>query len=98
MSFFGGTGLGSRRGSRWTVAAAILSVCVVTGVYLIPRAATAALPGSGVEAGAVPPGATLLPNGRLVRPAGLRYNLGDFSLGLAVAPNSRCAATTDEGW
>jgi DNA-binding beta-propeller fold protein YncE len=33
-----------------------------------------------------------------VRPAGLRYNLGDFSLGLAVAPNGRCAASSDEGW
>jgi len=33
-----------------------------------------------------------------VRPAGIRYNLGDFSLGLAVAPNGRCAASSDEGW
>jgi len=33
-----------------------------------------------------------------VRPAGIRYNLGDFSLGLAIAPNGRCAASSDEGW
>jgi DNA-binding beta-propeller fold protein YncE len=33
-----------------------------------------------------------------VRPAGIQYNLGDFSLGLAIAPNGRCAASSDEGW
>jgi DNA-binding beta-propeller fold protein YncE len=33
-----------------------------------------------------------------VRPAGIRYNLGDFSLGLAIAPNGKCAASSDEGW
>src|SRR6185312_5275944 len=42
--------------------------------------------------------ATVLPNGRYVRPAGMQYNLGDFSLGLAIAPNGRCAASSDEGW
>jgi DNA-binding beta-propeller fold protein YncE len=40
----------------------------------------------------------VLPNGRFVRPAGLRYNLGDFSLGLAVSPSGACAASSDEGW
>ncbi|HEX7996154.1 MAG TPA: beta-propeller fold lactonase family protein, partial [Streptosporangiaceae bacterium] len=28
----------------------------------------------------------------------MRYNLGDFSLGLAIAPSGRCAASSDEGW
>jgi len=41
---------------------------------------------------------TVLPDGRYVRPAGIQYNLGDFSLGLAIAPNGRCAASSDEGW
>ncbi|MGN6677096.1 MAG: YncE family protein, partial [Streptosporangiaceae bacterium] len=40
----------------------------------------------------------MLPSGRYVRPAGKQYNLGDFSLGLAIAPNGRCAASSDEGW
>jgi DNA-binding beta-propeller fold protein YncE len=40
----------------------------------------------------------MLPDGRYVRPAGLQYDLGDFSLGLAIAPTGKCAASTDEGW
>jgi DNA-binding beta-propeller fold protein YncE len=28
----------------------------------------------------------------------MQYNLGDFSLGLAIAPNGRCVASSDEGW
>jgi DNA-binding beta-propeller fold protein YncE len=40
----------------------------------------------------------VLPDGRYVRPAGIQYNLGDFSLGLAIAPDGKCAATSDEGW
>jgi DNA-binding beta-propeller fold protein YncE len=85
------------------VGAAALSVCTSTAVYWTPGSATAAHLGSAVDTGAanagpIPPGATRLPNGRFVRPAGLRYNLGDFSLGLAVAPNGRCAASSDEGW
>jgi DNA-binding beta-propeller fold protein YncE len=73
-------------------------VCASTAAYWAPQAAIADHPGSGVDAVPVPHGATLLPTGRIVRPAGLQYNLGDFSLGLAVAPNGRCAASTDEGW
>jgi DNA-binding beta-propeller fold protein YncE len=84
-----------------------MSVCASTGVYLAPLAASAAPPGSAVDGersgdasgvDGVPAGATMLPNGRFVRPAGLRYNLGDFSLGLAESPNGMCAASSDEGW
>jgi DNA-binding beta-propeller fold protein YncE len=46
----------------------------------------------------LPPGAVRLPDGRFVRPAGQAYDLGDFSLGLALSPSGRCAAATDEGW
>ncbi|HSS11370.1 MAG TPA: SMP-30/gluconolactonase/LRE family protein [Acidimicrobiales bacterium] len=58
----------------------------------------AASPGPPVERSAIPEGATLLPTGRFVKPAGRMYHLGDFSLGLAVAPNGMCAASSDEGW
>jgi DNA-binding beta-propeller fold protein YncE len=84
-----------------------MSVCASTGAFLAPLSAHAASPGSAADAersGAaagvdgLPAGATMLPNGRFVRPAGLRYDLGDFSLGLAEAPNGVCAATSDEGW
>jgi len=89
-----------RRGrvSRWLAGASALSLCVVGVAYWAPQTASAASPGSGAAADPSLSRATVLPNGRYVRPAGIRYNLGDFSLGLAVAPNGRCAASSDEGW
>jgi DNA-binding beta-propeller fold protein YncE len=84
--------------ARWLVVAAALSVCVSAAAYSAPQAATAARPGGEIAGAPVPHGATLLPTGRYVRPAGQQYNLGDFSLGLAVAPSGRCAASSDEGW
>src|SRR5690242_8615545 len=80
---------------RW-VAVVGVSLLAVAAANTAPRAAVAA--GSHGDRSSVPRGATLLPTGRFVRPAGLRYDLGDFSLGLAVAPGGRCAATSDEGW
>jgi DNA-binding beta-propeller fold protein YncE len=85
----------------------VVTVCASTGAYLTPLAATAAPQGNAAGAelssstpgvDGVPAGATMLPNGRFVRPAGLLYNLGDFSLGLAESPNGMCAASSDEGW
>ena len=98
MASFGGTRL--RRGmvSSWLVGAAVLSVGVSTAAYSVPQAATAAQPGGSVAAAPIPHGATLLPTGRFVRPAGRQYDLGDFSLGLAVSPSGTCAASSDEGW
>src|SRR6516165_6221565 len=55
-------------------------------------------PAASAVAPAIPGGATLLPTGRFVKPAGQAYDLGDFSLGLAVSPNGRCTASSDEGW
>ncbi|MBO0729127.1 MAG: bifunctional YncE family protein/alkaline phosphatase family protein [Acidimicrobiaceae bacterium] len=98
MSFFGGMRGIRRRISRWLVLSAVLAVGASTVAYWAPSAASAAHVGRGAEPPPIPRGATLLPDGRFVRPAGRQYNLGDFSLGLAIAPNSRCAATTDEGW
>jgi hypothetical protein len=46
----------------------------------------------------LPKGAIRLPDGRYVQPAGQSFDLGDFSLGLAVSPSGRCAASTGEGW
>ena len=78
MASFGGTRL--RRGmvSSWLVGAAVLSVGVSTAAYSVPQAATAAQPGGSVAAAPIPHGATLLPTGRFVRPAGRQYDLGDF--------------------
>jgi hypothetical protein len=78
-------------------------VVVLVGVGLlaglaawVPRAVAAGGPVS--HDADLPPGATRLPDGRFVRPAGQPYDLGDFSLGLAVSPSGRCAASTGEGW
>jgi DNA-binding beta-propeller fold protein YncE len=94
------TGWVQRRRVRVYRSIAALGACLVAVVAATPasRAAVAAGPASRADRLSVPPGATLLPTGRFVKPAGLRYNLGDFSLGLAVAPSGRCAATSDEGW
>jgi len=45
----------------------------------------------------VPAGATLLPNGRLVSPAGRTLGLGDFPEGLAVSPDGVLAVATGVG-
>src|SRR6516165_12190929 len=96
MASLGTTRLRRGRVSRWLAGATALSLCVVGLAYWAPQTANAAGPSDGAHPGFE--GATVLPNGRSVRPAGIRYNLGDFSLGLAVAPNGRCAASSDEGW
>src|SRR5215831_18595688 len=98
MAFLGTTRLRRGRVSRWLAGATALSLCALAVAYWAPQTASAAGPGGGVAAAAFFSGATVLPNGRYVRPAGIRYNLGDFSLGLAIAPNGRCAASSDEGW
>src|SRR5690349_1740881 len=86
------------RASCWLAGVTALSLRVVGVAYWAPQTANAADPGGGAAAHTSSRGATLLPDGRYVRPAGIRYNLGDFSLGLAIAPNGRCAASSDEGW
>src|SRR5690348_6217562 len=87
-----------RRGkvSRWLAGATATSLLALAGAQLAPQASASPIaPGHG--SGHFPR-KTILPDGRPVRPAGIQYNLGDFSLGLAIAPNGRCAASSDEGW
>src|SRR5215471_18039968 len=45
----------------------------------------------------VPAGATLLPTGRLVRPAGHAYDVGLFPSNLVVSPDGRIAVTANAG-
>src|SRR6516165_5569274 len=97
MAFSGTTRLRRSRGSRWLAGATALALSAVAVAYWAPQTARAAGPSGGV-APPISERATILPNGRYVRPAGIQYNLGDFSLGLAIAPNGRCAASSDEGW
>jgi DNA-binding beta-propeller fold protein YncE len=98
MAFLGRTRLRRGRVSHWLAGATALSLCTLAGASWATQTASAAGPSGGLVAPPIPTRATLLPDGRYVRPAGIRYNLGDFSLGLAIAPNGRCAASSDEGW
>lgn len=98
MAFSGSTRLRRERFSGWLAGATVLSLCILAGAYWAPQTARAAGPSGRVVGHPDLKRATVLPNGRYVRPAGMQYNLGDFSLGLAIAPNGRCAASTDEGW
>src|SRR5690242_3303602 len=96
MAFPGTTGHRRGRVSLWFAGVTAVSLVSLAGAYWAPQTASAASPAGGALH--VPHGVTILPNGRPVRPAGIRYNLGDFSLGLAIAPNGRCTASSDEGW
>ena len=78
------------RASGWLAFAAVVSAGALVGGFWVPLTANAAVPAVR--------GVTILPDGRPVQPAGIKYNLGDFSLGLAVSPDGRCAASSDEGW
>jgi DNA-binding beta-propeller fold protein YncE len=98
MAFSGTTRLCRGRTSRWLARVTALSLCAMSCAYLAPQIAGAAGLSGGGLVPPVPRKATLLPDGRYVRPAGIQYNLGDFALGLAIAPNGRCAASSDEGW
>src|SRR5215469_5229125 len=98
MAFLGSTRHRPGRASLWVAGTTVLSLGVFAGAYWAPQSATAAGLGGGAVASPIPRGAAVLPDGRYVRPAGLQYNLGDFSLGLAITPTGRCAATSDEGW
>src|SRR5215469_5417711 len=91
MAFLDSTRLRRGRGSRWLAGSTALALCLVAVAYWAPQTARAAGPGDGA-APHISERATVLPDGRSVRPAGFQYNLGDFSLGLAIAPSS------DEGW
>lgn len=98
MAISGTTRLRRGRTPRWLVRVAALSLLAMSGAVLGPQIAGAAGPSGGFLAHPDPRKPTLLPDGRYVRPAGIQYNLGDFALGLAIAPNGRCAASSDEGW
>src|SRR5215813_12503492 len=103
MAPLGTTRLRRGRVFGWLAGATALSLCALAAAYWPPQTASAAALGDAagapaISGGATSRGATVLPTGRYVRPAGIQYNLGDFSLGLAVASNGRCAASSDEGW
>jgi YVTN family beta-propeller protein len=73
-----------------------LSLGALTGLVALPGLSSLM---AGSRAGADPTAgaAGVLPNGRLVRPAGDRTTLGDFPLGLAVSPDGRLAVAANAG-
>src|SRR5215469_5154726 len=74
MAFLGSTRHRPGRASLWVAGTTALSLGVFAGAYWAPQSATAAGLGGGAVASPIPRGATVLPDGRYVRPAGLRYN------------------------
>lgn len=71
------------------------------GVLLAAFAVSAPLGRGQAPAQAAPTrddgGTVVLPDGRLVRPAGRRFDLGDFPIGLAVSPDGRLAVAANAG-
>ena len=74
------------------------------GIALVTATAVASTAGSGPAPSTVysPTGATsdgsVLPNGRLVTPAGSVHDVGDFPLGVAVSPDGRLIAAINSGY
>jgi hypothetical protein len=62
--------------------------------------------GALAQRGAVPPvagpaqpnGATLLPNGWRIAPAGKSVMIGDLPLNMALSPDGRFVVVTNNGW
>jgi YVTN family beta-propeller protein len=81
-------------GRRGLAALVILGVCV------------AAMVGATAQRGALPPawpgrqpnGATLLPNGWRIAPAGRHIQVGDLPLNMAPSPDGRFLVITNNGW
>lgn len=76
---------------------ALLVVSTGGGVALASSLGSAYAPVQRTNIDAAPAGSTLLPNGRLVTPAGTQHLQGDFPLGLAVSPDGRLAVATGVG-
>src|SRR5215469_7500164 len=97
MASLGTTPLRRGKVSYWLAGATAVSLCALAGAQLAPHASAAGA-SAGFAARHISTERAILPDGRPVRPAGIQYNLGDFSLGLAISPDGRCAASSDEGW
>ena len=83
-----------RTGRRWLAVLLALSGCVAGMVAAVAqRAATpAARPGRQGN------GATLLPNGWSIAPAGRHIQVGDLPLNMAPSPDGRFLVITNNGW
>jgi hypothetical protein len=97
MASLGTTPLRRGKVSYWLAGITAVSLCTLAGAQLAPHASAAGASGA-FAAHHIGAESAILPDGRPVRPAGIQYNLGDFSLGIAISPDGRCAASSDEGW
>jgi YVTN family beta-propeller protein len=94
----------ARHGWRLLLCAPLIAAVAYAGIVSAQSARTAS--GAGTAAGQ-PAGPTaptgdfangaVLPDGRLVTPAGTRYTLGDFPLGVALSPDGNLAVAINSG-
>src|SRR5262245_8473167 len=75
---------------------ACVFIATLAAVPLRSEAHTAVPSDPGASRGAADSG-TVLPNGRLVTPAGTTYDLGDLPLVLALSPDGRLAVAINSG-
>jgi YVTN family beta-propeller protein len=76
---------------------AAASIAVVTATAVAYTAGTGPAPSSIYAPTGPNSDGTVLPNGRLVTPAGAVHDVGDFPLGVAVSPNGRLVAAINSG-
>ncbi len=87
----------AHRPTRLTVLGTVLVLGGLTGTAVAATtSAYAPVQRTNIDR-AVPAGATLLPSGRLVSPAGVTSGQGDFPEGLAVSPDGVLAVTSEVG-
>jgi DNA-binding beta-propeller fold protein YncE len=83
-----------KTGSRGLAALVILGVCVTAMVGAIAQRGALPPARPGRQAG----GATLLPNGWRIAPAGRHIQIGDLPLNMAPSPDGRFLVITNNGW
>jgi YVTN family beta-propeller protein len=83
-----------KTGRRGVAALVILGLCVTAMVGAIAQRGALPPARPGRQAG----GATLLPNGWRIAPAGRHIQIGDLPLNMAPSPDGRFLVITNNGW
>ena len=82
--------------ARWRLWGTCALAAALLAIPLVGAARALSLAGPTAPTGSFDNG-VVLPNGRLVTPAGRAFNAGDFPLGVAVSPDGRLAVAINSG-